>query len=293
MHAARRSDKPQVSGPSQHGEMHDTQVGRIARALRHRLGFRQVDVGERADMSQGLVSLVERGHLDRVSLRRLRRMFAAYDAEVVLTVRWRGGAVDRLTDEAHAALGASITRMLVAVGWLVQPEVSYSIFGERGSIDLLAWHPETRILLVIELKSEITAVESTLRIHDAKCRLAPTIGRDRFGWGVGAVSRLLVLPDDRTARRQVARHAALFDRVYRLRTRAVRRWLRAPTGAISGILFVSAMNQGGIRRGPVARKRVTRRAARADERGIGQIDRLGRAKPLRPPINTMGSRICR
>jgi transcriptional regulator with XRE-family HTH domain len=213
--------------------MRDIVVGLVGRALRHRLGMRQADVSVKAEMSQGEVSLVERGHLDRVSLRRLRKLFAAYDADVILLVRWRGGDVDRLLDAGHARLGDEMTRRMLADGWEVQPEVSFSEFGERGSIDLLAWHAATRTLLVIELKTEITSLEETLRIHDMKCRLAPVIARKRFGWDATSLGRLLVLPDERTARRQVERHAALLDRVYRLRTVAVRRWLRRPDGPMS------------------------------------------------------------
>jgi hypothetical protein len=51
------------------------------------------------------------------------------------------------------ALDEAVTRLLADDGWEAVPEVTYSIFGERGSIDL-AWHPASRTLLVIELKSE-------------------------------------------------------------------------------------------------------------------------------------------
>jgi hypothetical protein len=69
---------------------------------------------------------------------------------------------------------------------------------------LLAWHARTRTLLVIELKSELTSVEETLRRHDVKMRLASRIALERFRWQAAIVGRLLVLPDERTARRRVA-----------------------------------------------------------------------------------------
>ena len=55
--------------------------------------------------------------------------------------------------------------------WILAPEVSYSIFGERGVIDILAWHPTRRALLVIELKSELTSIEETLRRDLARVTL--------------------------------------------------------------------------------------------------------------------------
>jgi hypothetical protein len=213
-------------------------------------------------MSQGLVSLIERGHLDRVPLRRLRRLFAVFDAEVVIVVRWRGGEIDRITDAAHAALAEQVSRELIDAGWTVQPEVSFSEYGERGSIDLLAWHARTKTLLVVEIKSEIGAVESTLRIHDMKCRLAPGLARLRFGWEVENRGRLLVLPDERTPRRHVARHASLFGRAYLLRTIDVRRWLASPSGAMSGLMFAPAPKGSGR----VARKRITLDRDRPDGR---------------------------
>ncbi len=134
--------------------------------------------------------------------------------------------------------------------------MSFSEYGERGSIDLLAWHPATRTLLVVEVKTEIAGVESTLRIHDMKCRLAPKIARARFGWDVRAIGRLLVLPDERTPRRQVERHSTLFERTYRSRTAAVRQWMLRPTGPMSGLMFVSPTTGRRARRGSGGRKRV-------------------------------------
>lgn len=67
--------------------MDELRIGRIVRALRHGLGVRQSDVGRRANVSQDVVSLVERGHLDRVSLPVIRRILKAVDAELVMFIR--------------------------------------------------------------------------------------------------------------------------------------------------------------------------------------------------------------
>lgn len=40
-------------------------------------------------------------------------------------------------------------------GWLPRVEATYSRFGERGSIDVLAFHAATRTLLVVEIKTVI------------------------------------------------------------------------------------------------------------------------------------------
>jgi transcriptional regulator with XRE-family HTH domain len=233
----------------------DLRIGRIARVLRQRLRWRQVDVARAAACSQGEVSKLELGRIGGMSLRRLRALFAALDADLVVYVRWRGGELDQLLDARHAALGEAATAWLGSIGWTVIPEVTYSILGERGSIDLLAWHPETRTLLVIELKTELTSIEETLRRHDVKVRLASSIARERFGWMPAAVGRLLVLPEDRTARRRVEQHRSLFQRAYPSSGVAVRRWLRVPVGSLAGILFLPGTTTSRTRR------RVSRTAA--------------------------------
>jgi transcriptional regulator with XRE-family HTH domain len=217
--------------------------------LRRRLGLRQRDVAARAGCSQSQVSLIERGRVAGTSVRQLRTLFAVFDAEVTVQVRWRGGELDRLLDARHARLAEALTTRLQAVGWEIYPEVSYAVYGERGSIDLLGWHSSTKSLLVIELKTELASIEEALRRHDAKVRLAASVCRQRFGWTAGLTARLLVLPDQRTARRRVEQHAAVFSRVYPDRNVVVKRWLTAPNGPLSGLLFVPDTNQArGVRR---------------------------------------------
>lgn len=219
--------------------MDEAAIGRVVRALRHRVAWRQQDVAARAGVSQDAVSLLERGQMDRLSLRLVRRIARALDAEIVVSVRWRGGELDRLMDEGHAALVEAAVRILERYGWAPAPEVSFSVYGERGSIDVLAWHAESRTLLVIEVKTAVVSVEETLRRHDAKTRLAARIALERFGWDARAVGRILVLPDASTPRRHTARHGATFAKAYPARGREVSAWLRRPVGALAGLLFMS------------------------------------------------------
>ena len=158
-----------------------------------------------------MVSRLERGRIAAMAVGSVREIAQALDAEVLLVVRWRGGELDRLMDEGHATLVGRAVEILQSLGWETRSEVSYSIYGERGSIDVLAWHAPTRTLLVVEVKSELISVEETLRVHDAKLRLAPRIAAERFGWQATATARLLVLPDLSTARRRVLRHRAVLD----------------------------------------------------------------------------------
>lgn len=226
-----------MSLPDQDGPMTPVAIGRNLAALRRRGRLRQRDLGDRVGISQSAVSRAEAGDLRAVSLPTLQKLFGEVGGELVLNVRWRGGELDRLMDRAHTGLVEMVARRLTRFGWDVHVEVSFSEYGERGSIDILAWDPVERIALVVEVKSELASVEETLRRHDAKARLAAKVVRDRLGVTPAVVARLLVLPDASTARRRLAEHAETFARAYPRRGRVVGAWLRSPRGPFSGLLF--------------------------------------------------------
>jgi transcriptional regulator with XRE-family HTH domain len=232
-------DEPRVTGARDDAHVDDQRVGRIVRALRRRLGWRQVDLAHAAGCSQTMVSLVERGRLELVPLRVLRRIMAALDATLVLEARWRAGALERLLDADHAALVGQLAELLRRAGWTVEVEVTYSEYGERGSYDILAFHTEAGAVLVVEVKTDLASVEGTLRKVDEKSRLAAKVAGERFGWPVRAVSRLLVMPELSTLRRRVARHEHIFGRAFPGRGAEVRRWLRDPDGRLAGLWFLS------------------------------------------------------
>jgi len=98
----------------------------------------------------------------------------------------------------------------------------------------------------VEVKSVVPDVQATLAGIDRKGRLARQVAHER-GWPAGPVSRILVLPNDRTARRRVDAFAATFGRAFPARSVAIRHWLRDPIDPIAGILFVSGADQAGAR----------------------------------------------
>jgi hypothetical protein len=172
-------------------------------------------------------------------LRHLEAIARALEADLVVSVRWRGADLDRLLDEDHAALVGRMAAWLARLGWEVHPEVTYSIYGERGAIDLLAFHRATATLLVVEVKTALVSVEETLRRHDVKVRLAMRVAREQLGWRGETVARLLVLPEGATVRRRVERHDEVLGRSYPARGEMIRPWLREPSGSISGLIFLS------------------------------------------------------
>jgi transcriptional regulator with XRE-family HTH domain len=230
--------------------MDDPKLGRTIRVLRQRRGWRQIDLAGRCGVGRSAVSDIERGHAARYTIRAIRRLLRALGADVALGVRWGGpGDLERLLDRDHAALVRAWAELHEAGGWQVWPEASYSIYGERGRIDLLAFHPPTGVLEVAEMKTGLWDLQDTLGRLDAKIRLARQIGTGR-GWMVRHVVGALVIAEGRTARRRIENHAILFAR-YQVRGRAAKAFLASPTLDATGLLvFISLpnSNQVGVRR---------------------------------------------
>ncbi len=205
-----------------------------------------------------MVWRVERGAADHVTLQTVVGLAATLGARVDVRLLWHGEGLDRLLDVAHADLVERCLALLRSDGWEVATEVSFEIRGERGSIDILAFHAATGTLLVIEVKSTVPDMQAMLHGIDRKARLAAEIGRTR-GWAVQGVARLLVLPDDRTARRRVNEHAVTFHAALPDRNVAVRRWLKNPNGPIAGVLFLPDSRHPSNRQGVRPRTASTRR----------------------------------
>ena len=201
-----------------------------------------------AGISQSAISLMERGHLATLSLRTVRAAFAAVDARFEGLVTWRGGAVHRLLDERHARLVGQVAQDLQRAGWDVHVEVTFAHFGERGSIDIVGLRPGEGVALIVEIKTELTAIDDTIRRLDVKGRLGAEIVHERFGWRPATVARLLVVLDGTTARRRVASHDRALRVAFPDRGARVRAWLRRPVGRISGLLFIGARSD--VRRIP-------------------------------------------
>jgi transcriptional regulator with XRE-family HTH domain len=236
--------------------------GRGFKALRMRRRWRQEDLATEAQVSRGAIARIEQGHAASVTVETLEKIARPLGARVICRLSWNGEGLDRLLDQDHAAIVEQVVRILRADGWLVATEVSFNIFGERGSIDVLAFHSESRVILVVEVKSVVPDVQLTLVTLDRKERLALQIANER-GWHATTVARLLVVRDDRTARRRIEQHAATFGNAFPDRARTVRHWLSSPDAhrRLRGLWFLSGESQA------VSKQRVRRRP-RPHERGI-------------------------
>lgn len=238
--------------------MDDVRIGAILRIIRIRRHLRQSDVARRARVSRQIVGRIEGGEMGRYPLGTVRAVAGALGVRLDVQARWQGAEVDRVLHSAHAELHESVAVVLGEIGgWVWRSEVTFSHFGERGVIDILAWHAETRSLLIIELKTELVDPQELVATMHRRVRLGRTIASEQ-GWDPATVSAWVVVRDTTTERRRLKRHGGLLRAAFPAEGRTMRAWLRQPRRAVSALSFWSIVTPGGASeiQGPVRRVRV-------------------------------------
>ncbi len=245
--------------------MNPIRLGSAFRAIRLELHLRQSDVARRAGVSQGVVSGIECGRMRGMTLETLDTIAQAIGADFDPQLRWRGPTLPRLLDRRHAALQTLMADRLRAASWVVLIEESFNYFGDRGSVDLLAWHNTSRALLIAEIKTELVDLQETIRALDVKSRVVPSTVSEKRDWRPASVAVVLVLPGTTMNRSAVKRHQGMMDAALPARTCQVKRWLAEPRGHLREIAFVRytpAMRTAGVA-GPVRRVSAPRRTGQS------------------------------
>lgn len=217
--------------------MEDVKVGERVRMVRLKRRLTQAEVGGAAGLRPIEVSHLEHGVLDELTIGMMRRIVAAIGMRIDLVPRWKGVDLEREMVGAHDALQAAVLRLIRGTpGWVAEAEVTYSIFGERGAIDILAWHAASRTLLIIELKTLLVDPAEIKRKNDERRRHGPEIAAER-GWRPKGVAVWVIFTDTRTNRARVARHADILLSPDTIDGRAMRAWLRKPSGAVDALSY--------------------------------------------------------
>ena len=113
-----------------------TRLETILRALRRRKRWSQARLGLALGLSQQHISRLER------DVRRMQvGVLDAWATELgaYLAVELRVSGERPLSDATHAALQNRVAARLRNDGWIVETEVSFNHYGDRGRIDLLAF----------------------------------------------------------------------------------------------------------------------------------------------------------
>lgn len=226
----------------------------MVRDVRRARKLSQAELAVRAGVGRETVSRLERGLVDGLSIGALRAVSRALAMPSIAPLGWRSPEVDRLRDRDHAGLVEGLARLLLASGWTFDPEYTFNYFGERGSVDALACHPERRALLIGEVKTRIWDLQDMLSTLDRKRRVVPAlVGRER-GWRAQSLGVVLFMPERSTHRHLIERYAATFDSALPDRQVRVRRWLADPAGSLRGIYFLPDSREIDRRKVPPARR---------------------------------------
>lgn len=182
-------------------------AGRVLRLLRLRKNWRQSDVAAKAGISSSAIGRHENGLIGSLAV--FDSHAAVFGLRVDVWVLGRAGSLVRLGDEEHARIVEAVAAWFRDHGFLVETEASFSEWGERGRIDLLAFQPVTGTLAIVEVKTQLLDLQDLFGSLNVKERLAATIA-ERRGWK--AVRRVTVLAVANTAanRRLVRQHPSLF-----------------------------------------------------------------------------------
>lgn len=226
------------------GPMRIERVGLVFRAIRRQQRRTQRAIAERAGISQSVYSRADRSELHGMTLGSLDRIATALGATLDLSIRYRGGLGDRLVDAAHARLVDHVVARLQAAHWQVELEFGFNVFGERGVVDILAWHAATSSLLIVEVKSRFTDLQAMLASLGRKVRLVPDVTRRAFGWEVAHIGRIVVAAGSTANRSVVASHPSVFDVALPASSLEIRRWIRQPDRPIAGLWLVSPESIG-------------------------------------------------
>jgi transcriptional regulator with XRE-family HTH domain len=220
-------------------------LGAVLRAVRIRQLLRQQDVASRAGVSRATVARAENGHVRTLTVGTLIDLAGALSVRLDLEPQWRGGNLGRTLNSGHSAMHEQVAARFARLAeWLAQPEVSFSIYGERGVIDVLAFHPGTRALLVVELKTELVDVNALLGTVDRYSRLARRVAADR-GWRASTVSCWVILRDTMTNRRRVEAYVHVLRAALPADGHEMRAWLRDPaSSSVRALSFLSDAHRG-------------------------------------------------
>ncbi len=219
---------------------------RLCRDTRTMLDITQRELAHTVGVSRPYIAAIDSGSANP-SLETVERIRSAFGLDLQL-VMWPPTVINGpgKRDALHARCSGYVDRRLRGSGWSTRREVTIMRGRTRGWVDLLAYDPRRRILLVVEIKTWIDDLGAIERQLDWYVREGPAIARD-LGWRpvrtIGWVLALAAADVDEALRR----NRDVIDRAFPARARDMRVTLDAGDGA-SAIRAIALIDPANRRR---------------------------------------------
>jgi len=205
-------------------------IAETVRSTRRLRRWSQRRLALESGRSQSMIARIERAALPNLSLRHAVAVLAALGIEpdLVLTAPRMAPPI---RDRAHARCVEAVVRRLVRAGFLVATEMQIGGGRWLGYIDVLAMHPTARLLLVIEVKTEILdlgAIDRQLASYiDGAWSAAAGLG-----WRPRAATGVLLLLATEASEQILRAHRSLLATTFALRAHDLEPHVRGASGAV-------------------------------------------------------------
>lgn len=205
---------------------------RIARDTRLGLRLTQQQVADAVGVSRGYIAAIENRRANP-SLDVVDRMSQALGLEADLVLRQPVVIGGGQQDLVHARCCGHVERRLRTAGWHTAREAEVIQGRSHGWIDVIAFHPGTETLLVIEVKTRLDDLGLVERQLAWYGRSAGDAAR-RLGWRPRRiVSWLLLLASDEVDT-VIRQNGEALGGAFPLRARGMLRWLSEGTHPVVG-----------------------------------------------------------
>ena len=193
-------------------------LGATAKRVRLSRRWSQRRLGRVTGLDHSVIGRIERGQMPELSFRTAIRVLNGLGVEPNLRLIAPRVAEPAVRDRAHARCVATVARRLVRAGYMVVTEAEVGSGRWRGFIDVIAMHPSQRLLLVIEVKTELRDIGDVDRQLGAYVDAAWDVAKAQ-GWRPRGVTGILAVlaTSESDARLQDLR--AYVDHAFKLRAR--------------------------------------------------------------------------
>jgi transcriptional regulator with XRE-family HTH domain len=203
----------------------------VVREARRLIGWSQRDLAARAQTSQTMVSRIERAKVSTLDALVVERVLTALGIRGALALN--GRHLDdrrRQRDAVHVRLTGAVARHLERDGWQTATEVLLGDGAPRGWIDLLAFRPADRSLLIEESKTEILdlgALQRSLSFYEREAWAAAR----HLDWRPLRAVVLCAALDSEAVARRLLENRDIVSRTFAAPVLAIAAWLRDPDQA--------------------------------------------------------------